>query len=149
MKQMRERRYPLWRRLKLRPHYLTIILSYLPSRNINSYFCNVSNSKKHLFNKNLSGLSPLCVPRKRAVPLFYPGLPWPLWKLFRSKQNCSNSPSRWIICFYFYNGSRIQPLHRLVNIWLFSLSKVWRLCLINHQLIINMSKLPDREDIDM
>ena len=26
--------------------------------------------KKHLFNKNLSGLSPLCVPRKRAVPLF-------------------------------------------------------------------------------
>ena len=73
MKEMRGRKYPLWWCSKLRPHDLTISSSYSPSKTTFLTFAMFLVQRK-TYNKYLC-VSPLCVPRKLPVPLFFPFLP--------------------------------------------------------------------------
>ena len=75
MKEMRGRKYPLWWCSKLRPHDLTISSSYSPSKTTYTFLTfAMFLVQRKTYNKYLC-VSPLCVPRKLPVPLFFPFLP--------------------------------------------------------------------------
>ena len=111
MKEMRGRKYPLWWCSKLRPHDLTISSSYSPSKTTYTFLTfAMFLVQRKTYNKYLC-LSPLCVPRKLPVPLFFPFLPrfrckWisGLGNTLTHAKKCSNS----LLVHFFKRLATIQ-----------------------------------------